>query len=258
MRASFPKYVLRHLGARMSSDQLCQLQYVVNHLKLGRWMRDHGFQFERLVSDRWDVFDVIASEVQDRRVLYLEFGVYKGRTTRYWASKLRHPAARLHGFDSFEGLPEEWANHRQGQIFNAWGEIPVIEDPRVQFFKGWFDKVLPDYVVPDHDVLVLIMDADLYSSTACVLNHLRPYIVPGTLIYFDELNHVEHEPRAFAEFMRESHLSFRPVCADRTLTYACFECVGGLEQKPEWLGTVDYSDARLLTQRVAMMRTDAV
>jgi hypothetical protein len=149
-------------------------------------------------------------------------------------------------------LPEEWANHRQGQIFNAGGEIPVIDDPRVQFFKGWFDQVLPNYVVPEHDVLVLIMDADLYSSTACVLRYLRPYIVPGTLIYFDELNHVEHEPKAFAEFMRESGLSFRPVCADRTLTYASFECVGGLEQKPEWSAAVDYGDAGLLTQGVAM------
>jgi hypothetical protein len=70
------------------------------------------------------------------------------------------------------------------------------------------------------------MDADLYSSTSCVLRHLRPYIRPGTFIYFDEMNHPEHEPKAFAEFMKETSLNFKPVCADRTLTYAFFECVG--------------------------------
>jgi O-methyltransferase len=132
----------------------------------------------------------------------------------------------LHGFDSFVGLPEEWADKRSGEIFNAAGEIPVIADPRVQFFKGWFDQVLPTYVVPDHELLILIMDADLYSSTSYVLRQLRPYIRPGTLIYFDEMNHVEHEPRAFDEFMQETSLKFKPIAADRTLTYAFFECVG--------------------------------
>jgi hypothetical protein len=258
VRASFPKYVLRHLGARMSPSHIFGLQQVVNHLKLGRWMRDHGFRFERLVADRWDVFDVITSGIQDRQVLYLEFGVYKGRTTRYWSSKLRHPATQLHGFDSFEGLPEEWTNHPQGQIFNAEGQVPVLDDPRVAFFKGWFDQVLPGYVVPKHDLLVLLMDADLYSSTAYVLRCLRPYIRPGTLIYFDELNHIDHEPKAFAEFMRESGLSFRPVCADRTLTHACFECTGTRAEQPAWSSSIDYGEAEVLRQGVAAMMPGAV
>jgi hypothetical protein len=226
VRASYPKYLLRLLGARFPRTGLYRLQAFVNHLKLGRWMRDHGFQFDRTLPDKWAVFDVVAAKVQDKRVLYLEFGVFKARTTRYWSAKLRHPEARLHGFDSFEGLPEEWADHASGKIFNAGGEIPVIADARVKFFKGWFNQVLPTYTVPDHDLLVLIMDADLYSSTSYVLNHLRQYIRPGTLIYFDEMNHVEHEPKAFDEFMKETSLRFRPIAADRTLTYAFFECVG--------------------------------
>jgi hypothetical protein len=230
VRASFLRYLLRVLGARLSRAQLHKLQNVVNHLRIGRWVRDRGFEFERVVTSRWEVFDIVASKVQDQRVLYLEFGVYKGRTTRYWAAKLRNPDSQLHGFDSFEGLPEEWAGHAKGAVFNAAGQVPVIDDARVRFFKGWFDQVLPEYVVPEHDVLVLIMDADLYSSTACVLGHLRPYIRPGTLIYFDELSHVEHEPRAFDEFMEQTNLRFKPVCADRTLTYAFFECLGPCPQ----------------------------
>lgn len=226
MKASYPKYWFRLLGARLSKSRLYQAQAMVNHLKLGRWMRDHGFLFDRSLPDKWDVFDVVASRVQDKAVLYLEFGVFKGRTTRYWSQQLRNPAARLHGFDSFVGLPEEWADHASGRIFNASGEIPVIADSRVRFFKGWFDQVLPTYVVPEHEVLILIMDADLYSSTSYVLRHLGPYFRPGTLIYFDEMNHVEHEPKAFDEFMTETSLRFIPVAADRTLTYAFFECVG--------------------------------
>jgi hypothetical protein len=226
MRASYPKYALRLVGAHLPRTVLYRIQALVNHMRLGRWMRDHGFHFDRALPDRWDVFDVVASRVRDERVLYLEFGVFKGRTTRYWSTKLRHPQAVLHGFDSFQGLPEEWADHPRGQIFDAHGQVPVIDDPRVRFYKGWFDQVLPCYEVPEHDRLVLIMDADLYSSTTCVLRHLRPHIRHGTLIYFDEMNHLEHEPRAFDEFMKDTSLSFKPVAADRTLTYAFFECVG--------------------------------
>ena len=87
--------------------------------------------------DKWDVFDVVAAKVPGKRMLYLEFGVFKARTTRYWSAKLRHPEARRHGFDSFEGLPEESGDHASGKIFNAGGEIPVLADPRVKFFKGW-------------------------------------------------------------------------------------------------------------------------
>ena len=226
MKASYPKFLTRLVGARLSRPQLYRLQAVVNHLKLGRWMADHGFHCDRPLPDRWQVFDTVIERVRDKRVLYLEFGVFKGRTTRYWSKRLRHPGARLDGFDSFEGLPEEWAGHPSGEIFNAGGSIPIIDDPRVRFFEGWFDQTLPGYVLPEHETLVLIMDADLYSSTSCVLHHLRPSIGPGTFIYFDELNHVEHEPRAFDEFMQQAALEFELVAADRTLTYAFFECAG--------------------------------
>jgi hypothetical protein len=80
-----------------------------------------------------------------------------------------------------------------------------------------------------------IMDADLYSSTSYVLHHLRPYIRPGTLIYFDEMNHVEHEPKAFDEFMKGTSLTFRPVCADRTPTYAFSSVWGRWQGTPRWL-----------------------
>jgi hypothetical protein len=105
------------------------------------------------------------------------------------------------------------------------GNIPDIADPRVRFFKGWFETTLPTYVVPEHEVMVMIMDADLYSSTAYVLRHLGPHVRPGTFIYFDEMNHVDHEPRAFHEFMEASSRKFTMVCADRQLQRAFFECI---------------------------------
>jgi hypothetical protein len=180
------------------------------------------------VRARKEIFAAVADGLRESRVLYLEFGVYKGSGMRYWSRALKHPEARLHGFDSFEGLPEDFdvfaGPYRKG-FFSTEGQIPDIKDSRVRFFKGWFDQVLPTYQPPDHDTLVITLDADLYSSTICVFHHLGPWIRPGTFIYFDELSRLEHEAKAFDEFMKESGRKFELVCSDHSLNRAIFKCV---------------------------------
>jgi hypothetical protein len=221
------KRFLTIVGSHMSKRKLYQLQLVINYMKLGRWMAENDFQIESRVPDRSAVFAAVGEQIYDKQVLYLEFGVFKGASMRYWSSALKHPESRLHGFDSFEGLPEDFdieGSYTKG-TFDVGGEIPQIEDSRVQFFKGWFEDVLPTYQLPEHELLVIILDADLYSSTLYVLRHLRPAITPGTFIYFDDMARPDHEPRAFTEFMKESGLKFRLVSADYSLNAAFFECV---------------------------------
>ena len=217
------KYLLTVIGSRLSNRCLLQIQAPVNYLKIGRWMRDHGFSINHRVPTRQDVWAVVVNQVRNRKVLYLEFGVAWGSSIKYWSRELKNPESMLHGFDSFEGLPEEGGPWSKGE-FNTMGRVPEINDPRVQFFKGWFDQVLPSYSIPAHDALVINMDADLYSSTIYVLRFLRSYIRPGTFIYFDEMIHVEHEAHAFDEFIKESGLQFRLVSTDMTMAHCCFEC----------------------------------
>jgi hypothetical protein len=219
------KHFLTLAGSRLSSRQLTQLQAVINYMAIGRWMRDRGFNFPRRVSTRQLVWEAVASQIGAEAVLYLEFGVAYGNSMRYWSKALQHPASMLHGFDSFEGLPEAGGPWTKGK-FDAGGKIPIINDGRVRFFKGWFDCVLPSYTVPAHERLIINMDADLYSSTSFVLRYLDPHIKKGTFIYFDEMNHMEHEPRAFDEFLATSGRKFRPVCADKSLAFVFFECIG--------------------------------
>jgi len=218
------KYLLTVIGRRLSNRSLLYIQASMNYLKIGRWMRDQGFSINHRVRSRQDVWAVVVNQVRNRKVLYLEFGVAWGSSMECWSRELKHPEAMLHGFDSFEGLPEEGGPWNKGQ-FNTMGRIPEIHDPRVLFFKGWFDQVLPTYSIPAHDVLVINMDADLYSSTIYVLRHLRIYIRPGTFIYFDEMIHVEHEARAFDEFIKESGLQFKLVSTDMAMAHCCFECI---------------------------------
>ena len=219
------KQFLTWVGQWLSKGQLFHLQSTLNYLKLGHWMASRGFHFSGRVRNRRQVWDVMARSLADRRALYLEFGVAGGESIRYWANALKHPESRLHGFDSFEGLPEDGGPWQKGQ-FSTSGQTPVVDDPRVQFFKGWFDRTLPTYQLPAHDVLVINVDADLYNSTIYVLQALRPHVRNGTFIYFDEMNHPEHEPKAFEKFLTETNLKFVPVAADKTLTYVSFRCTG--------------------------------
>jgi macrocin-O-methyltransferase TylF-like protien len=191
-------------------------------------MSDHHFDVGQRARDKHGVWEVVVNQLRHRQVLYLEFGVAYGHSMRYWSNELKHPGTLLHGFDSFEGLPEASGPWTKRQ-FDTNGRVPRIDDPRVRFFKGWFNEVLPTYSIPPHETLVINMDADLYSSTILVLRRLRPHIKAGTFIYFDEMNHIEHEPRAFDEFMDESGLKFRIVCADKTMAFVFFECIGESE-----------------------------
>jgi hypothetical protein len=200
---------------------------VLNYMKLGKWMREQGFHVDRRLPDRDAVFRAVAERVRDRRVLYLEFGVLRGKSLRWWSAALRNPEARLHGFDSFEGLPDAFdvgGPYGKGAC-NANSVIPDLDDSRVELFPGWFEDVLPAYTPPDHDVLVVTMDADLYASTIFVLRALRSYFRLGDYIYFDNLSRPEHEPRAIQEFLAESGLGLAPVAADRSLNRVFFECV---------------------------------
>ncbi len=217
---------LTRLGAALPRRAVQNLRISVNYLALGSWMRAHGFEVRERLRDRFRVFDRIRDHVGEP-LLYLEFGVFRGKSMRYWSSILRDPDSRLVGFDSFEGLPETFDERLRftAGAFDVKGEVPEIDDPRVSFVKGWFEETLPRFTVPEHRALVVALDADLYSSTILVLRSLAEHIVPGTVLYFDDFSQVDHEPRAFADFVAETGKSFRLLCTERSLNRPAFICV---------------------------------
>jgi hypothetical protein len=164
--------------------------------------------------------------VAESEVLYLEFGVARGSSIRQWSELLRNPHSSLHGFDSFLGLPHDWSleGHERG-YFSTGGRPPEIDDPRVQFFVGWFEETLPSYQWPEHEVLVVLMDADLYSSTSTVLEYVKQRLLPGSYLYFDQFHHRCDELRAFAELLDENPFSFELVASSRDLSNVAFRRV---------------------------------
>jgi hypothetical protein len=220
------KKLLTRVGAHVSGRTIHRLNAALNYLEVGRWMAAHGHDTSRRFPDRRQIYEKIAGVVGDERVLYLEFGVHRGESMRIWSELLRHPEAALVGFDSFEGLPEDWTAIDGKGTFSTGGQAPVLEDSRVRFVPGWFDATLPGFVVPAHDRLVLHLDADLYSSTRTVLTALERHIVPGSYVLFDEFSDRLHELRAFDEFLRaHPDWTFRLVGTDEILARVAFERV---------------------------------
>lgn len=120
----------------------------------------------------------------------LEFGVHKGETVNYIARLL--PNENVYGFDSFEGLPENWYKNSKEDISFSVGtfklnKLPTVED-NVKLIQGRYNKSLPKWLSNNTDQIKLLhLDSDLYSSTIYVLEELNKFIIPGTVIIFDEL-----------------------------------------------------------------------
>ena len=141
--------------------------------------------------------------------LYLEFGVFKGTSLNVIAES--KPDKIVYGFDSFEGLPEDWEGVTSKGTFNVNGALPEVKE-NVKLVKGWFNETLPDFVKEHPEPCAFIhIDCDLYSSTKTVFNELKNKIVKGTVIVFDEyLNYLgweNGEHKAFTELLEESNLT---------------------------------------------------
>jgi hypothetical protein len=116
--------------------------------------------------------------------LIAEFGVATGRTINHIA-RLK-PNLVVHGFDSFEGLPEDWTSRMPKGFFKR-DALPRVRK-NVELHVGWFDSTLPAFKAKygDTPLQLLHIDSDLYSSAVTILTALRDNIVPGTVIIFDE------------------------------------------------------------------------
>ena len=150
---------------------------------------------------RLDLFRSIADrEGLHGPIDFIEFGVFRGESIRWWAENNRHPESTFVGFDCFEGLPEDWDSLPKG-TFSVAGAVPDIPDPRCRFVKGLFQHTLVDWLEGRRFTrqVVLHLDADLYSSTLFVLVNLLPRLRKGDLLIFDEFVGYFHEFRAFLD-----------------------------------------------------------
>lgn len=134
---------------------------------------------------------------------FAQFGVFRGNTARLIES-LMTGDRKLHLFDSFEGLPEDWTkNKKKGAFQLAEENIPVFDSPSVVMHRGWFKDTMPGWGREATTPLAFIhMDADLYSSSIEVLFNIDHLIRKDTIILFDEyvMGRTEDEHRALLDW----------------------------------------------------------
>lgn len=161
----------------------------------------------------YEQFSYVSSIINSEYKHILEFGVYSGRTIDIIRKKFNESYS-VFGFDSFEGLPEDWENtscHKG--FFTTHGIIPNVDG--VKFYKGWFEDTIPKYLKEADTIALLHVDCDLYSSTKTIFKYLHPYIKSGTIIVFDEwiynynLDCNDHEQKAFYEYVDEHNIKFK-------------------------------------------------
>jgi hypothetical protein len=157
---------------------------------LSRWISKHKntgltdfYSFYFKYTKREELFSyVIEKECLNDAVDYLEFGVSKGVSFKWWADKLTHDDARFYGFDTFTGLPEDWGPFKKGDM-SSGEELPFVPGNRHFYYQGLFQQTLLPFLA-SYDTAkrkVIHMDADLYTATLYVLTLITPFLKKGDI-----------------------------------------------------------------------------
>lgn len=144
--------------------------------------------------------------------IFFEFGCFTGSSINFFAKSL--PEMKLYGFDSFEGLPNDWKGHHASRgSFNLKGKVPTVES-NVVLVRGWFDQVLPEFNAKNTDLnpCFLHIDSDTYESATCVLHNMRKHIKPGMIILFDEY-------LGYPNWKQGEYLAWQEFCSSCSIRY---------------------------------------
>jgi len=159
------------------------------------------------------VHEIAINNINIKSGIIIELGVHTGATINMISSKIRN--YKIYGFDSFQGLPEDWRDGITKKTFDNI-DIPKV-NKNVVLHKGWFAETLPQFIssLPDKKIPIayLHVDCDIYSSTKVAFESFRENIISGTVIVFDEYFNYDgwksHEFKAFQEFVSSEKLKYK-------------------------------------------------
>lgn len=142
----------------------------------------------------------------------VEFGVYSGYSLGIIANRMP-----VIGFDSFEGLPEDWREGFPKGTFALWSSnapgVQLLPPANAIIVAGWFEDTCPTFPFPSLDLVHI--DCDLYSSTVTALDAITGAVDVGTLMVFDEFHSYpgaeEHEAKAFSEWLDRTGIEVEEI-----------------------------------------------
>ena len=208
-----------HLLFRPFSGLFLNLAYLS---KMSEWRKKHSaLAINDFYNGKWDYSSrltlyqkVFEKENLSSPVNYLEFGVSKGASFKWWIEHNKNPESEFFGFDTFTGLPEDWNVFKAGAM-SAGGNFPVINDNRATFIKGLFQDTLSPFLktFKNDKRKIIHMDADLYTSTLYTMATLHPFIKAGDILFFDEFAVPQHEFLAFKNYVDSFRVSYEVIGA---------------------------------------------
>jgi hypothetical protein len=176
----------------------------------------------------WEASRLTRPGLQDSDELLLDLGVWLG-----WSTRLISDASErmVYGFDTFEGLVEDWQIDdqiliRQGTFslseplaqrsmrdtgVSLDDGLPAALGRKVQFIRGSTYETLAPFLAdrPAAPIALFHMDLDTYESCLHALETCKDRFVEGSILVFDEYLVTNGEMRAFYEFQSQYGLEWR-------------------------------------------------
>ena len=191
--------------------------------KLSKWRKktpvkgyNDWYQRDWDYSRRYKLYDEISrtEQLDTTDIDYFEFGVCGGHSFKWWLEKNKNTASRFYGFDTFEGLPEDFGPFEKGSMAVALESIN-INDQRASFYKGLFQDSLPPFLegYRKGKKKLIHLDADLFSSTLFALSQLYRFLEDGDVLLFDEFAVPKHEFMAFKIFTESFYVKYEVIGA---------------------------------------------
>lgn len=132
--------------------------------------------------------------------LFMEFGVYSGRSMEVFHDLYKDSGMSFYGFDSWQGLPYETQDQNNPSYWYPGSFSGSIEphikqkfdqDDNVHIVDGWFEHTLNDDFydsLKDKKIGIVHIDCDIYSSTKTVLEWLCKHnmLQKDSLIVYDD------------------------------------------------------------------------
>jgi hypothetical protein len=176
----------------------------------------------------WEASQLPDPTPENSAELLLDLGVWIG-----WSTRLTSEASgrAVYGFDTFEGLVEDWQIEDQFLIkqgtfslsdplakrfihdtgMSLQDGVPAALGRKVQFVKGSTYDTLTPFLAerPAAPIRLFHMDLDTYESCLHGLETCKDHFVEGSILVFDEYLVTNGEMRAFFEFQSHYELEWR-------------------------------------------------
>jgi len=141
----------------------------------------------------------------------VELGVYQGGSARYLYDACEQQNRELYLYDTFEGIPFRggFDSHKVGDFSDTNAEMVSKMLPRAKVIKGTF----PFSIMKMPPIAFAHVDADQYDSIRMAIYVLGPMMVPGGVMWFDDVGCLDSANKAVKEWALENN---RPLYKSKT------------------------------------------